>query len=148
MRDRGADHDRVVLRCDAVELGEMLDVDQVPVAGKPQLHQEEQLGASAVDRDIVAVAVEELGDIVERACAMQVERGQRHERDALTWPTSDSAASVASRPSPILTGAPRSASVRPMAASPSAGYRDCAVGPMCPILTRLPAPCPAEIMTP
>src|SRR5262245_48867303 len=63
-------------------------------------------------------------------------------------PDLESSPSAASRPAPISTLTPRSASVCPTAASPTTGCSDRADGPMWPIRTRLPAPCPPEIMTP
>src|SRR6266516_763407 len=78
MGDRRADHERPVVGADASELVDPLDVDQMPEGRKPELEQEQQLCAATDDRRVLAVALQELGGLLDRAGAVKIERRQRH----------------------------------------------------------------------
>ena len=70
-----ANHERAVLGPDAAQLLDPLDVDEVAVGGEAELQQEQQLGAAADDRGVLAVPLEKLMGVVRRARAVEVERG-------------------------------------------------------------------------
>ena len=122
----------------ARELLDALQVDEMAEGGEAELEEQQELRASAVERRVLAVAVRELGRLLQRLRPVQVEGRQRHATP--TAAVSESTSSAASMPSPILTGTPRSAIVRPSAPSPTTGNNDLADGPMWPMRTRLPAP--------
>src|SRR5712691_979471 len=78
MPDGRSDHERPILRPDAAELLDALDVHEVPVDREAELQQQQQLRAAADDRGVFAVAREELAGFVDRARTVQVEGRQRH----------------------------------------------------------------------
>src|SRR5581483_1783769 len=73
----GADHERAVLGSDAPQVVDRLDVDQMSVRGETELQQQEQLGAAADHRGVVAVAEEQLARLLDRRRPVQVEGRQR-----------------------------------------------------------------------
>ena len=78
VRDGGADLDDAVHEPDPAQLRNAAHVDEMAVRAEAELEQEQQLGA-ARDRDrVVAVAPEDVGRLLERGRAVQVERRQRH----------------------------------------------------------------------
>ena len=140
------DHEHVAVLADARELVDRLRVDEVLERGEAELREQQQLGAAAVQQRLLAVLVEERGCLLDRSRPVQLEGRERHACVAAAGCASTS--SAASTPAPTETDAPRSLSVRPSAERPAIGYIERAVGPMWPMRTRLPAPCPPEIITP
>ena len=55
VRDGRTDHERAVLGPHAAQLLYALDVDEVPEGGEAELEQQEELGATAVERGVLAV---------------------------------------------------------------------------------------------
>jgi hypothetical protein len=67
--------ERAVLGPDPAQFLDALDVDEVTVGGEPELEQEQQLGAPADDRGVLAVPLQKLMGVIRRARAVKVERG-------------------------------------------------------------------------
>src|SRR5262249_14959002 len=119
VRHARADRERAVLAPDPAQLLDRLHVDEVAVRGEPELEEQEQLRAAAVEDGVVPVAREQLAGLLDFVCAMQLEGRERHAAGAAAGCASTS--SAASTRSPTSTDAPRSASVLPSAASPTTG---------------------------
>src|SRR5437870_5309858 len=118
VRHSGPDAEPAVALLEHAELRNSLQVDEIRIGGKAELHHEEKLGTAAVDDSVVPVLREEVFDLVERARSMQGERRQGHATGAAAPARTSSAAST---PSPICACAPRSVSERPRAATPTTG---------------------------
>ena len=130
---RGADPQHPVAALDPAQLVDRLEVDHVRVVGEAELEEQEQLGAADVGDRVVAVALEQLGGLLDASSGGGARTAAARSRRR-TQPSrlSESTRSAASAPAARSTSTPRSANPRPNADTATTGYSDRDPGPMCP----------------
>ena len=126
------DHELVAVQLQAPELGDALDVDDVPVVGEAQLHHEQQLRPARVQHGVVAQALHQRAGLVQRGRGVDLEGREPHGPGVTRASSAARTSRAASSPSPTRTSTPRSAIPRPSAASATTGVSEAAAGPMWP----------------
>ena len=96
----GSDCEEPVPFCQDLELGDPLQVDELGITGEAELHHEEQLGTTAIDRGVVSELLEDRMRLFERRRPVKLERRQPHATGAASLARTSSAAST---PAPIST---------------------------------------------